>query len=261
MDTNNNTLSDLTLLSAIGNSSRDNALTSCHDTGAILQGQAASNVSNMAANERMNIAVEDTVDKHSLALREAIERNGMAGVVATDRTATAQALAIERNGSDSVNTTEQTSSRLMSALIREGGEIKTGQERIAGETRSILATNNTAAALLGKDIQIELCELTGKLGVQASENFGKLESDIQNVKCALELQGVQNTAAIQLEALKNKAMLATQLAECCCELKETVGATAAQTQSVIREIDNNRVRDALAAATTENLIASLRPAV
>jgi hypothetical protein len=56
----------------------------------------------------MNIAVDDTVDKHSLALREAIERNGMAGV-ATDRTATATTLAIERNGSDAVHAVEQTS--------------------------------------------------------------------------------------------------------------------------------------------------------
>jgi hypothetical protein len=215
----------------------------------------------MAANERMSIAVDDTVDKHSLALREAIERNGMAGVVATDRTATAQALAIERNGSDAVHATEQTTTQLMSATLREGGEIKTAQERIAGETRSILATNNTAAALLGKDIQIELCERAGKLGLQASENFGKLESDIKNVKCVLEFQGAQNTAAIQLEALKNKAALSAQLAECCCELKDTVSASAAQTQAIVRDIENNRVRDALAAATTENLIARLRPAV
>jgi hypothetical protein len=65
--------------------------------------------------------------------------------------------------------------------MKEAGEIKTGKERVAGETRAILATNNTAAAFAVKDVQIELCESTGKLGLQASENFGKLESDIQNV--------------------------------------------------------------------------------
>jgi hypothetical protein len=102
-----------------------------------------------------------------------------------------------------------------------------------------------------------ICDNTGKLSLQASSNAGKVELDISKVKAQLEFQASQNTAAVQLEAVKNKASLSAQLAECCCELKQSVGAAAQETQKVLQEIENNRIRDALSAATTENLIARL----
>lgn len=253
-----NTISDLTLLSAVNQSARDNALASCGDTTAILQTQAGTNIANMAANERLSIAVEDTVDKHSLALREAIERNALNNVNATERTATATALAVERTGSASVKSTERNGGIITNNVIRESGIIQTAQERIAGETRQVLATNNTAAALLGKDIQLEICDNAGKLSLQASSNAGKVELDISKVKAQLEYQASQNTAAVQLEAVKNKAALSAQFAECCCELKQSIGSAAQETQKVLQEIENNRIRDALSAATTENLIARLQ---
>jgi hypothetical protein len=253
-DTNNTTLSDLTILSAIGEASRDNALSSCKDTSELLQGQAASNVANMASAERLGFSIDDNIDKQSIALREAIERNALGNLTAIDRVGTAGALSTDRNGRDNIKATE----RNASSVIRETGNIMTAQQAIANETRHILAINNTAAALAAKDIQLDICEQTGKLGLQSSENFGSLSSQVLDVKCKLEFQGAQNTAAIQLEALKNKMDLSAQLAECCCELKESVHSAAAQTQTVVREIESNRVRDALAAATTENLIARLR---
>lgn len=253
-----NVVSDLTVLAAVNQSARDNALAACSDTTAILQTQAGTNIANMAANERLSIAVDDTVDKHSLALREAIERNGLANSTATERASTATMLAVERTGSAAVASTERNGGVITNSIIRESGVIQTAQERIAGETRQVLSTNNTAAALLGKDIQLEICDNTGKLSLQASSNAGKVELDISKVKSQLEFQASQNTAAVQLEAVKHKASLSAQLAECCCELKQSVGAAAQETQKVLQEIENNRIRDALSAATTENLIARLQ---
>ena len=258
MDSSNNNVSDLYVLGAVGQAAKDAAMASCVDTTAILQGQAGTNIANMAANERLSIAVDDTVDKHSLALREAIERNGTWNASSTERTATATALAVDRNGAAAIASTERNGGVIATSIQRESGQIQTAQERIAGETRAVLATNNTAAALLGKDIQLEICDTTGKLSLQASSNAGKVELDISKVKAALEYQASQNTAAVQLEAVKNKAALSAQLAECCCELKQTVGAAAQETQKVLQEIENNRIRDALAAANTENLIARLQ---
>lgn len=269
-------LSDLTLLSAIGESSRQHSLlacndtsnilqgqaasnlSACHDTSSILQGQAANTIAGMATAERLNIAVEDNVDKQALGLREAIERNGLANMNATERTATANALAIERNGANGIQATDRNASAIGVSIVRESGVLATDQQRIAGETRHILATNNTAAALLGRDIQTDIYKETCKLGLQAAENFGKLDKQVLEVKCALEFQAAQNTAAIQLESLRNKCDLSAELAKCCCELQQIVSSSAAKTQTVVQDIENNRVRDALAAATTENLLARMR---
>ena len=106
---------------------------------------------------------------------------------------------------------------------------------------------------------MEICDTTGKLSLQASQNVGKVELDINKVKAHLEFQASENTAALQLEAVKNKSSLSAQLAECCCELKQIVTSSAQETQKVLQEIENNRIRDALASANTENLIARMNP--
>lgn len=108
-----------------------------------------------------------------------------------------------------------------------------------------------------------------ELGLQAANNFG-----------AIQLEAAKNAAAIQLEqakafaiaereqakqfaiaaaeAARNKCELEAKLAACCCEIKEAVGSSAAATQSLIQAQEANRVRDALAAASTENAILKLR---
>lgn len=252
-----NSINDLQILAAVGQSAKDAAMAACVDTTAILQAQSGTNIANMAANERLTIALDDSISKASFANREAIERNGSLAVASTERNGVATALAVERNGSAAVASTERNGAAVSMAIERTSGQIQTSQERIAGETRQIMSTNNTAAALLGKDIQLEVCDSTGKLSLQASNNAGKVELDIQKLKTHLELQASHNTAAVQLEAVKNKASLSAQLAECCCELKETVAGAAQSTQKVLQEIENNRIRDALSTANTENLIARL----
>jgi hypothetical protein len=260
MDTSN-TVSDLQILAAVGQAAKDTAMAACHDTSAILQQQAGTNIANMAANERLTIALDDSISKTSLANRESVERNGSESRNATNNAAIAQALAIERTGANNVSAVERNSGYLMKSVEKNAGKIQTAQEKIAGETRNILGTNNTAAALLGKDIQLDISETTGKLSLQASQNVGKVELDINKVKAHLEFQASENTAALQLEAVKNKSSLSAQLAECCCELKQIVASSAQETQKVLQEIENNRVRDALAAANTENLIARMTPRV
>jgi hypothetical protein len=253
MDTSNN-VSNLHVLGAVGQAARDAASAQCVDTTAILQSQDGTNLANMANNERLGLNINDNVYRSQIATRDAVERNADWARDAVERNSTNIALAVERTGSSSVNATERSTNQLSNMITHNAGEIKTAQQAIAGETRKQLSENHIEVITSGKDILINENKNTGKILLQASTNAGKGELDIASVKSRLEVQAAQNVAQVQLEALKNKNSISAQLAECCCELKQIVQNSAQTTQHVIQEIENNRVRDALAAINTENLI-------
>jgi hypothetical protein len=227
------------------------------DTTSILQGQAGNNLANMANNERLGLNINDNVYRSHLANREAVERNADWTRDAVQVNGTATLLAVERTGAAGVNATERSTNELSNLITHNSGEIKTAQQAIAGETRKQISDNHTEVITSSKDILINENKNTGKILLQASNNAGKGELDITSVKTRLELQAAQNVAQVQLEALKNKNSISAQLAECCCELKQIVQNSAQTTQQVVQEIENNRVRDALAAINTENLISRL----
>lgn len=251
---NSNAVSNLHVLGAIGQAARDGAAAQCADTTTILQGQAGTNLANMANNERLGLNITDNIYRSSLANREAIERNSDWTKDAVERNGTALALAVERNGSAAVYATERTTNAVTNLLSHTTGEIKAAQQAIAGETRKQINKAHEETLTATKDIVINDNKNAGTIQLQASQYFGKTELDIGHVKSKLELQAAQNVAQIQLEALKNKNSISAQLAECCCELKQIVQSSAQTTQQVLQEIENNRIRDALSAINTENLI-------
>jgi hypothetical protein len=254
---NTNAVSNLHVLGAVGQAARDAAASQCMDTTSILQGQAGNNLANMANNERLGLNINDNVYRSHLANREAVERNADWTRDAVQVNGTATLLAVERTGAAGVNATERSTNELSNLITHNSGEIKTAQQAIAGETRKQISDNHTEVITSSKDILINENKNTGKILLQASNNAGKGELDITSVKTRLELQAAQNVAQVQLEALKNKNSISAQLAECCCELKQIVQNSAQTTQQVVQEIENNRVRDALAAINTENLISRL----
>ena len=253
MDPSNN-VSTLHVLSAVGQAARDAAAVQCVDTNAVLQSQAGTNLANMANNERLSLNISDNVYRSQIANRDAIERNADFTTDVIQRNATNLLSAVERNGSAGVCATERSTNELSNMINNNIGDIKVSQQAIAGETRKQLSSNHVEVITSGKDILINENKNTGKLLLQASSNSGRSDLDIAAVKSKLEIQAAQNVAYVQLEALKNKKSISAQLAECCCELKHIVQSSAQSTQNVIQEIENNRVRDALAAINTENLI-------
>ena len=254
---NTNAVSNLHVLGAIGQAARDGAAAQCSDTTAILQGQAGTNLANMANTERLSLNINDNIYRSSLANREAIERNADWISSAVERNSSHLASAVERTGAAAVQATERSTNEITNLVQHTTGEIKNNQHSIAGETRKLINEHHSKFVELNKDGVINDNQNTGKIQLQASQYFGQTELDIASVKNKLELQAAQNTAQVQLEALKNKNAISAQLAECCCELKQLVQNSAQTTQQVLQEIENNRIRDALAAANTENLISKL----
>ena len=251
---NTNAVSNLHVLGAVGQAARDAASAQCMDTTAILQGEAGNNIANMANNERLGLNINDNVYRAHIANREAIERNSDWTRDSIQWNSTAILSAVERNGAAGVHATERSTNELSNLINHNSGDIKTAQQSIAGETRKQLSDNHVEVLNSSKDILINENKNTGKILLQASSYSGQGELDIAAVKTNLEIQAAQNVAQVQLEALKNKNSISAQLAECCCELKQIVQNSAQTTQQVLQEIENNRVRDALAAINTENLI-------
>ena len=119
------------------------------------------------------------------------------------------------------------------------------------------------------DSYARLSEQNCDLKVQAASNFGAVQLEAAKNKADLQLQAAVNHKESLIEhskwfalaektAMVNKCELEAKLAACCCEIKEVVVGSATATQALIRDGETTRVRDALAAATTENAILRLR---
>ena len=253
-----NNVSDLTVLTAINDSARESASTSCLDTTAILSEEYGTNIANLAANERLNIAVNDSISKSKLATRYAIERDGINSKEAVERNGIALQLAVANTGSLGLQSTEKNGSSILHKIERTTGEIKISNESIATETREFLAANNVASTLLGKNELLHLCENTDKLTLQADENYDEFRIDVEKTKGHLELTASKDASKIELEAFKLQEEIATNAEECCCELKEEVAKTEYKTQKYARDVESNRIRDQLAVATTEILLKRIK---
>ncbi len=109
-----------------------------------------------------------------------------------------------------------------SSLLVEGHR---NREAIASQASNHFAIN-----------QLEQQKVKEALASQASVNFAMTQLEQQKIKEQLSMQ----LADAKYEGLKHKDQLASQMMECCCDIKTT-----------IRSLDENRVRDALNVANNE----------
>ena len=106
------------------------------------------------------------------------------------------------------------------------GDVKTRQAEIEG--RGLLeAAKNAAAGIL------EAAKNTASLGVQAADIGNRASVERTNFFNLVQVEAVKNAAAAQLEAQKNASAIAAQVAACCCELKEKIGADGDATRALI----------------------------
>ncbi len=205
---------------AIAAASRDNLKASCDIKDDVCMSTAA---------------ITATVERQTIACREAVERNGQLN---------------------------------LSSLERNSAEIRSSIQRTAGETQNLISRTSTDILLSTKENLHEICKAQGSIERQAAENKACLLLEAEKNSRVLERQAADNASAIRLDlcqtenrltlqAAQNKADLASQIATCCCEVKEKIDTRANQTDLLVRELDVSRVRDALAAAQQDNLILRL----
>jgi hypothetical protein len=137
------------------------------------------------------------------------------------------------------------------------------------DLKSAIAAAQAAAAECCCEVKQEVLRTGKELGLQAANNFGAVQVEAAKNTAGIQLQAAANHKESLLEqskwfalaektAMVNKCDLADKLAACCCEVKELVSGSASATQALIQATEATRVRDALAAASTENAILKLR---
>lgn len=258
MDTSNN-VSELQVLDTVNQVSRDKASAHCADTSAIIQTQDFTNLENMAANQRLGVAIKEDVYRNSHHIRDAIERTTDINHYINDRNNAAIAIAVERTGNEEIVATESSNTAILATIERNSGKIMTTDMNVSEETRNELYEHNTSTINGATEILLNDNQNANNVEFQASKNVYTTKKNLAFVESALELQAVKDAACIQFEALKLQAETEAEMAECCCELKEQVSKTDYDTQQMARDLESKRLRESLSAATTENLLNKLKP--
>lgn len=144
-------------------------------------------------------------------------------------------------------------------LAAKDGEIATHKN--AGDIKLLVAETSNKVRGETSTSFAALSGLVGREGLQSQLQAASNLKDIQLQACeiaaASRLENDKQFALATLAASKNKEELASQIAECCCEVKAVVNSTAVATQNLIQATEAARIRDALAAANNENLILRL----
>lgn len=96
-------------------------------------------------------------------------------------------------------------------------------------------------------VKLEMCHFAGQLSKQMGENLAQIT-----------LRVADSTNAIQVESLKNAAMMSKEMAECCCEIKELIIERTARTNELVQQSEANRIRDDLERANQENLLLKIK---
>jgi len=175
----------------------------------------------------------------------------------------------------------------LAATERVGGSLDTTAYRIAGQhdqniyrsTQAIQQGQSEAMRQLETDIaQVQLesqkstNELIGYLklgGDQNWSNFANLTKDIYQTKAdtilsttnqyaILAKQASDNTAAIQIEAMRNKGDLAKQMAFEYSSLKDKISDSESNIKEVLRAQESDRLRDVLRATEHKSLYFELK---
>ena len=257
MDTSN-TISQLQVLDTVNKVASDVAAVQYADTTAILQTQDGTNLANMANNERLGLNIKDNIYRSQIANRDAVERNADQLIDSVNQNGSSIATAVERTGGENIRTT-LVSNNILSNLIQQNtNDIETTQQSIALENRKQLQDQHYAVINTSKDVIINENNNATNIELQASTSVFKTKEALASVESTLELQAVNNNAQVQYEAVKLNAETAAEMAECCCELKEEVAKSNYETQKVARDIEMQRLRDQLSAATTESLVSKIQ---
>jgi hypothetical protein len=175
----------------------------------------------------------------------------------------------------------------LAATERVGGSLDSTAYRIAGQTdNNIYRTSQDVRARMseqfttlqgdiynnGLEGQKMTNELIGYLKNQSDHNwsnFGNLTKDIYQTKAETILsntnqyailvkQASDNTAQIQIEALKNKGDLAKQMAFEYSSLKDKISDSESNIKEVLRAQESDRLRDVLRASEHKSLYFELK---
>lgn len=199
-----------------------------------------------------NVMNNDNSNAHS-ALATA-ERLGLAGVAST-----------ERNGAEGRDNTDRNSMEARLAQREEHHETRSEIRRTEDAIERFGLTNLTATKDGLKDLIISMKDDLKNVLISQKDDIKDLlisnKNDFKDVllkSCQVEKDALLQFKDAQLIAMQNKADLAREIAECCCENKELIRAEADRTRELMRSLDEGNLRDKLRLAQEELIAVRLR---
>jgi hypothetical protein len=189
-------------------------------------------------------------------------------LAAQDRHSLASESRTHRNTDHIVGSVHMSADRNLSAVERNGSSNLVATTAVATQAERLQNEN----VLMHKDTYRHLSEIGHHYGEAAARDTGviirdlhRMESRLDNQICGLKLQAQENTcklelqaannfAAVQLEALRNRNDLMQKVSDCCCEVKERISTSEANVKDLMKALESERIRDALKAAETRNLV-------
>jgi hypothetical protein len=228
-------------------------------TATLLGTQTTANSTQLAI-ERNGAANAVATERTSAALAQAIERNGTAGVVSVEQNAGIVRDLINQQAREERANASTLRSEIVAGLkdtllaskdtdLRILGGLKDTENMINATNYNVLKTQKdleTIAARNAADAARDAANavrdaLTNRTEImrQASDIAASSTRDLLNTRADIMRQAAENTAAIQIEALKTKDLLASKMDHHYDSLKSKITDTAL----LQRDIDGARLRD------------------
>jgi hypothetical protein len=205
------------------------------------------------------------------SLTNSVERNGTANQVSTQATSAATQIAVEKNSASLSQAIDRNGAMNEVATERNGGTVRDLIHGLSHDQRQTDIRNHTDvlngftnSLLASKDTDIRILEgLKATEGMINATNYNVLRSqkDLETIaarnaadtardaanavrdaltnRAEIMRQAADNTAAIQIEALKNKDHLANKMDHQYSDLKQRI----ADASLLQRDIDGARLRD------------------
>lgn len=215
--------------------------------------------------ERAQYANENRQNRNFTLLNDGIKDQGSSVRDTIFKTSAITNDYINKGASDNLLATERIGAHVDDNIYRTA----------AGIDQSIYRSHETTNDLINSgrmDGQRNTNELIGYLksnNDQNWKNFNDTQKDILQTKAAMSLQSStqyanlmksasDNTASIQIEALKNKSDLAKQMAFEYSSLKDKISDSESNIKEVLRAQESDRLRDVLRATEHKSLYFELK---
>jgi hypothetical protein len=260
---------DANLSSEISNVRADLLNAGTNNTSALLQSQSA-DVKTVLQNQSGNTAsVIATSERQSYHTQAGVDRSGYNQSEATN-SGFFESRNLTQNGA--VENRETTQANHIEGRSQLNNSFF--------ELRNAINNGFTAGLLASKDAQLAIALSEGSVRRQVSDVAGLLNSQLTSTKEALsglignlavqnqlelskyfaiaERENNKQFALATLAASTNAAKIESDLAECCCEIKEVVNSSANATQALVQANETNRVRDELEQTQQDNVVLQVR---
>lgn len=190
-----------------------------------------------------------------------LEKNGAANLIAIKDMGSVMNSGVERTANANNVAIERIHTNVSSLVQTNADQVRNLVQNVAREERGLNYQHQIQVLNSFKDsdlrsadslrwnvesqgrLNLDMYKIKNDLEKHTSDQYNMTTRDILGFRADVMRQNVENTMAIQTDALKNKECLSKQMMDCCCEIKEKITST-----------DKDRIRDYLAEQRIENVI-------